>query len=192
MAAAALAAPKVGGGVIFFESDERKKIRVGAIARLNYQEDSPGTFKKNRTGRTSAGSGDEAGPTAQAGQAPQDAEDCINLIRSGTLPKHWERVLLPMRCAFLMPVLERLMLFMIEAGFRHAIQLRTSFSMLHSSQYLWSVGGRRHTLSTSRGVSAPSLYRMWRITWVSARTRILLVVACGILILIISNNHGIW
>ncbi|MED6123260.1 hypothetical protein PIB30_047482 [Stylosanthes scabra] len=35
-----------------------------------------------------------------------------------------EKVLLPRRCSFLMPVPERLIPFMIEAGFGHVIQLR--------------------------------------------------------------------
>ncbi|MED6220388.1 hypothetical protein PIB30_044328 [Stylosanthes scabra] len=68
---------------------------------------------------------DEAGADAQAGQVPQEEEDLHRLNRdwhiAGALR---ERVLLPRCCSFLMPVPDRLMLFMIEAGFGHAIQLR--------------------------------------------------------------------
>ncbi|MED6141825.1 hypothetical protein PIB30_107351 [Stylosanthes scabra] len=49
---------------------------------------------------------------------------CTDLTAYGTSPEHWERILLPRRCFFLMPVPDRLMPFMVEAGFGYAIQLR--------------------------------------------------------------------
>ncbi|MED6209321.1 hypothetical protein PIB30_053546 [Stylosanthes scabra] len=108
---------------------------------------------------------DEVGADAQAGQVPQEEEDLHRLNRdwhiAGALR---ERVLLPRRCSFLMPVPDKLMPFMIEAGFGHAILLRDLFSTRCSFQHLWSVGGRRLIRSISRGVSAPSLCRMWRTT----------------------------
>ncbi|MED6111226.1 hypothetical protein PIB30_050625 [Stylosanthes scabra] len=68
---------------------------------------------------------DEAGPAAQAGPVPQEEEDLHRLNRvwhiAGALR---ERILLPRRCSFLMPVPDRLMSFMKEAGFGQAIQLR--------------------------------------------------------------------
>ncbi|MED6199068.1 hypothetical protein PIB30_072461 [Stylosanthes scabra] len=68
---------------------------------------------------------DQAGPAAQAGSAPKEEEDLHRLNRvwhiAGALR---ERILLPRRCSFLMPVLDRLMPYMMEAGFGHAIQLR--------------------------------------------------------------------
>ncbi|MED6118647.1 hypothetical protein PIB30_004697 [Stylosanthes scabra] len=145
--------------------------------------------KRSARGEPQPGLANEVGPAAQAGQALQDAEDLYQLDREWH--KHWERVLLPRRCAFLMPVPKRLMSFMIEAGFGYAIQLQDFvFDAAHISTFVehWRPESRRHTLSTSREVSAPSLCRMWRITWVSAWTGILLVVACGIFRLIISSN----
>ncbi|MED6200532.1 hypothetical protein PIB30_086065 [Stylosanthes scabra] len=68
---------------------------------------------------------DEADPAAQAGPIPQEEGDLDRLIRvwhiAGALR---ERILLPRHWSFLMPVPNRLMPFMIKAGFGHAIQLR--------------------------------------------------------------------
>ncbi|MED6109151.1 hypothetical protein PIB30_030936 [Stylosanthes scabra] len=70
-------------------------------------------------------SAEEAGQGAPAGEAPQAVESLSRLNRAyliaGALR---EKVLLPKRCSFLMPILEQLMPFMVEAGFRHVIQLR--------------------------------------------------------------------
>ncbi|MED6123282.1 hypothetical protein PIB30_047617 [Stylosanthes scabra] len=67
----------------------------------------------------------QAGSAAQAGPVPQEKEDLHRLNRvwhiAGALR---ERILLLRRCSFLMPILDRLMPFMMEAGFGHAIQLR--------------------------------------------------------------------
>ncbi|MED6217273.1 hypothetical protein PIB30_016086 [Stylosanthes scabra] len=68
---------------------------------------------------------EEAGQGAPAGEVPQAVENLSRLNRdyhvAGALS---EKVLLPRRCSFLMPVPQQLMTFMIEAGFGHVIQLR--------------------------------------------------------------------
>ncbi|MED6222817.1 hypothetical protein PIB30_068108 [Stylosanthes scabra] len=82
-----------------------------------------GCSRRPARGDAQAEQHDEAGPTAQAGQAPQETEDLHRLNDewhiAGTL-----RVLLPRRCGFLMLVLDRLMPFTRDAGFGHTIQLR--------------------------------------------------------------------
>ncbi|MED6188715.1 hypothetical protein PIB30_088594 [Stylosanthes scabra] len=68
---------------------------------------------------------DEPGPDALARQVSQEEENLHRLNRvwhiAGALR---EKILLPRRCSFLMPTPDRLMPFMVEAGFGHAIQLR--------------------------------------------------------------------
>ncbi|MED6179987.1 hypothetical protein PIB30_006104 [Stylosanthes scabra] len=68
---------------------------------------------------------EEVGQGAPAGGAPQAVESLSRLNRNyhiaGALR---EKVLLPRRCSFFMPVPERLMPFIIEARFGHVIQLR--------------------------------------------------------------------
>ncbi|MED6160012.1 hypothetical protein PIB30_047504 [Stylosanthes scabra] len=66
-----------------------------------------------------------AGPDALAAPVPQEGEGLHRLNRewhiAGALR---ERILLPRRCQFLMPVLERQMTYLDEAGFGHECQLR--------------------------------------------------------------------
>ncbi|MED6107067.1 hypothetical protein PIB30_010513 [Stylosanthes scabra] len=111
------------------------------------------------------------GPDAQAAPVSQEGEDLHRLNRkwhiAGALR---ERILLPRRCQFLMPVPERLMTYLDEAGFGHACQLRDFVFDAPLLSALWSVGGQRPIRFSSRGVSAPSRCRMWHITWGSALT----------------------
>ncbi|MED6127090.1 hypothetical protein PIB30_084834 [Stylosanthes scabra] len=64
------------------------------------------------------------GPTRKQDKSRRNRKICTDIAASGTSSEHWERVLLPRRCSFLMSVPDRLMPFMVEAGFGHAIQLR--------------------------------------------------------------------
>ncbi|MED6157822.1 hypothetical protein PIB30_027080 [Stylosanthes scabra] len=68
----------------------------------------------------------EASQGAPAGEGPQAVESLCGSTTIITSQASWlrEKVLLPRYCSFLMPVPERLMPFMEEARFGHAIPLR--------------------------------------------------------------------
>ncbi|MED6206256.1 hypothetical protein PIB30_024983 [Stylosanthes scabra] len=102
---------------------------------------------------------EETGQGAPAGEAPQAVESLSRLNReyhvAGALR---EKVLLPRRCSFLMPVPEQLMSFMEEAGFGQAIQLRDfTFDAPLVSAFVERWRPETHTLLSSTSGTNSSL-----------------------------------
>ncbi|MED6195852.1 hypothetical protein PIB30_041800 [Stylosanthes scabra] len=94
------------------------------------------------------------GPMHRQDKSCRKRKICTDSTAYSTSSEHWlrERILLPRRCSFLMPVPDRLMSFMVEAGFGMPSSCGISFSTLYSFQHLWSIGGRSPIRSISRGL----------------------------------------
>ncbi|MED6131952.1 hypothetical protein PIB30_014854 [Stylosanthes scabra] len=123
-----------------------------------------GSGRGRGRGRETSGNG--AHPNEPGATDPNGLQRLINNSWhiAGVLHAERERVLLPRRCAFMMPPPPQLMQYIRQPVLNTRCSCATSSLTLPSSPRSLSAGDPRLIRSTSRGASAPSPSRMWRIT----------------------------